>query len=147
MKTNNSFHKLEIASQFDSFFNEIYIEWEEAWNRKKAFIGTEFYKVEGNLSNWKKYYLNQSITLLIFKIKDSTIGYLGFEAVNTSINITEVLIKKEFRGKGYGTLLLSEFFQYIKLQQIDFENYTIETHSRNVSNKIYLKSLNPFLLK
>jgi hypothetical protein len=94
MLSKKSFHELNIKDDFDSFFDEMYCEWEKAWLRKKEFIGTEFYSIKGNLKIWKDYYLNSSITLLIFKSSEKRIGYIGYQQVGDTLYITELLIKE-----------------------------------------------------
>ncbi len=140
MLPKTSFIKLNIKDDFDSFFDEIYYEWDKAWLRKKEYIGTQFYAIKGNLQVWKEYYTNSNITLLIFQSSNKKIGYLGYQLKGNTLILTELLIKESERGNNFGTILLTQFFELMKIKKLKFSKYQLETHDSNISNKIYLKT-------
>ncbi len=140
MHTSYSFCELNLKDDFDSFFNEIYCEWENAWIRKKEHIGTEFYTIKDNLKVWKKFYLNSNINLLIFQSTQKNLGYIGYQIDGDTLIITELLIKKSERGNGLGKIILAQFMELIQESKIKFTKYQLETHDSNFSNKIYLKA-------
>lgn len=140
MLSKTSFRELNIKDDFDSFFDEIYCEWDKAWLRKKEYIGTQYYAIKGNLQVWKEYYTNSTITLLIFQTTEKKIGYIGYQLEGDTLILTELMIKESERGNNFGAKLLAQFFEMMKIEKRIFSTYQLETHDSNLSNKIYLKA-------
>ncbi len=140
MYLNSSFSKLDIATEFDLFFHEIYIEWEKSWIRKKEYIDTNLYQIEGNIEAWRTVYLTNEVTLLLYSINNKNVGYIGFSIREDSLLITELLIKESERGKKWGERLVQDFLQFISDQKITCNEIVIETNQSNISNKIYLNT-------
>ena len=144
MYLNSPFSKLDIATDFDLFFHEIYIEWEKSWIRKKEYIGTNLYKIEGHIEAWRAVYLTNEITLLLYTVNNKNVGYIGFSIREDSLLSTELLIKESERGKKMGERLVKDFLQFITDQKITCNEIVLETNQSNISNKIYLN--NGFIL-
>ena len=140
MYLHSPFSKLDIATEFDLFFHEIYIEWEKSWIRKKEYIDTNLYQIEGNIEAWRTVYLTNEITLLLYTINKKNVGYIGFSIREDSLLITELLIKESERGKKWGERLVQDFLQFISDQKITCNEIVIETNQSNISNKIYLNT-------
>ncbi len=145
MDKPESFSELNIKEQFDTFFNEIYIEWDKIWVRKKEYLGTELYKVSGNIKAWKKFYTNSPITLLLYHPSDETIGYIGYKKVDDDLWMTELLIKESHQGKGFGKKIVNDFLSYLDNKNLNFKRILLETNSSSWTNKFYLSE--GFILK
>lgn len=69
----------------------------------------QFYGVTENYGNYKVINLNRPLYYSI-KIKGSFIGYIGFNGDSDALE-PEIYIFKQYRNKGYGTIVLKKFIE------------------------------------
>jgi ribosomal protein S18 acetylase RimI-like enzyme len=137
---NATFFKLiDCSSDFERFYSRYYLLWESDWIRQKKYVGTNYYAIEGNLQNWKEYYLQEDFVLLEYFVNDEAVGYLSFKVETERIHMEALLLLPEFRGKGLMTTMLQEFYVFLKTKNISCSSIYLETNSNNPSNKVYLK--------
>lgn len=140
MKQATSYFKvIDIPNEFERFFTQYYLLWENDWIRQKKYVGTNYYAIEGNLQTWKEYYLLEHFVLLEFFINDEAIGYLSYRIEKGSIQMEALLVLSEFRGKGLMAAMLRSFYRYLKTENIDCSSIYLETNASNPSNEVYIK--------
>lgn len=75
----------------------------------------------------------------VFKEKDIVIGFAGFKQILDSVEIMNIVINRNFRNKGYGTIIFKELIKIIK--NYNFKKAFLEVNENNLpAIKIYKQS-------
>lgn len=98
-----------------------------------------------NYNILKQELLNESSYLFVAKQKslkleniDTIIGFAGVQFILDESNITNIVIKKDFRNQGVGYLLLNELIDFSK--QNNMSSITLEVNENNLyAIKLYNK--------
>lgn len=98
-----------------------------------------------NYNILKQELLNQNSYLFVAKTKslqskdaESIIGFAGVQFILDESNITNIVIKKDFRNQGIGHLLLNELINFSK--QNNMSSMTLEVNENNLyAIKLYNK--------
>lgn len=94
----------------------------------------DFYMIENNLISDFDEYWNPNILkeelqcnnsyFILAKFKDEIIGFAGFKILVDDADIMNIVVKKNFRSKGIGSLLLKnliDLFRSLSLNSINLE--------------------------
>lgn len=83
------------------------------------------------LNNPNSYYI-------VAKASTEIVGFAGIWKSVDDIHITDIVVKKDFRKKGIGSLLLEKLISMTK--ELKFKELTLEVNSNNEpAKKLYLK--------
>ena len=81
---------------------------------------------------------NENSKYIVAKINDDIVGFAGIWKSVDDIHITNIVVKKNSRNKGIGSILLEELIEIAKKQNI--MSITLEVNSTNYSAvKLYTK--------
>ena len=73
---------------------------------------------------------NRSSKVIIAKLNDEIIGFASISVVLDTAHITNIVIKKAFRGKGFSTILLKKLINIAKINNCKCIN--LEVNSNNI---------------
>lgn len=91
-----------------------------------------------NINTLKGELKNQNSTYFIAKNQNEIIGFGGIWRSIDDVHITDIVIKKTFRGNGIGSLLLEKLIKTSKSEK--FKSITLEVNNKNtIAQKLYLK--------
>lgn len=81
---------------------------------------------------------NPSSHYIVAKINTEIVGFAGIWKSVDDIHITNIVVKKDFRKNGIGSLLLQKLISLTN--EFEFKELTLEVNSSNISaRKLYLK--------
>lgn len=81
---------------------------------------------------------NPSSSYFIAKINKEIVGFAGVWRSVDDIHITDIVVKKDLRNHGIGSLLLEKLIDLAKLEKFKF--ITLEVNTKNtLAQKLYLK--------
>lgn len=87
--------------------------------------------LKGELNNENSHYI-------VAKIDTEIVGFAGIWKSIDDIHITDIVVKKDFRKNGIGSLLLQKLITLTK--ELKFHELTLEVNSNNeIAKKLYLK--------
>lgn len=91
-----------------------------------------------NYNILKQELLNQNSYLFIAKNTEEIIGFAGVQFILDESNITNIVVKKDFRNQGVGNLLLNKLIDFSK--QNNMYSITLEVNEKNIyAIKLYNK--------
>lgn len=83
--------------------------------------------------------LNSNSKYLVAKKENEIIGFAGIWKAVDDIHITNIVVKKSFRNKGIGSIILKQLIEISKLEQ-NINSITLEVNIKNVpAQKLYEK--------
>lgn len=83
------------------------------------------------LNNTNSYYI-------VAKLNTKVVGFAGIWKSVDDVHITDIVVKKDFRKNGIGSLLLQKLISVAK--ELKFKELTLEVNSNNEpAKKLYLK--------
>ena len=81
---------------------------------------------------------NQNSHYIVAKTHDEIVGFGGIWKSVDDIHITDIVVKKDFRKKGIGSLLLQKLILLTK--ELNYNELTLEVNkNNNIAKKLYLK--------
>lgn len=81
---------------------------------------------------------NENSQYIVAKIDAKIVGFAGIWKSVDDVHITDIVVKKDFRKNGIGSLLLQKLITLTK--ELKFNELTLEVNSNNeVAKKLYLK--------
>ena len=83
-----------------------------------------------NYSTFKDELQNTNSTYIVAKNKENIIGFAGIWKAVDDIHITNLVVKKDYRKKGVGSLLLQKLIEISK--QKDITSITLEVNELNI---------------
>lgn len=87
--------------------------------------------LQSELNNPNSYYI-------VAKLNAEIVGFAGIWKSVDDVHITDIVVKKDFRKKGIGSLLLEKLISLTK--ELKFKELTLEVNSNNEpAKKLYLK--------
>lgn len=92
---------------------------------------------------WNKHVLkseleNPSSTYFVAKNKFEIVGFAGIWRSVDDVHITDIVVKKDFRNNGIGSLLLEKLIEVAKEE--NYKYITLEVNNKNtIAQKLYLK--------
>ena len=91
-----------------------------------------------NYNILKQELLNQNSYLFIAKNTEEIIGFAGVQFILDESNITNIVVKKDFRNQGVGNLLLNKLIDFSK--ENEMSSITLEVNEKNIyAIKLYNK--------
>lgn len=82
---------------------------------------------------------NEFSHYIVAKIDTEIVGFAGIWKSVDDIHITDIVVKKSYRGNGIGNLLLQKLIELTK--QLNYKELTLEVNSNNkIARKLYLKN-------
>ena len=87
-------------------------------------------------SNYK-FYLDTFSKCKVIEINNSIIGFITYSIIYDRAEIIDIIIKEEFRNKGYAKKLIEEVIVELKNNQC--KNITLEVNEKNPAVKFYKK--------
>lgn len=73
---------------------------------------------------------NTSCFYLVAKYKNEIVGFSGVNIVLDNADLMNIIVKKNYRNKGIGTILLKELINYCKKQNL--KTFTLEVNVTNL---------------
>lgn len=111
------------VSDLDSIKEILYTDFDDSWN----------YNV------FKSELENENSKYIVAKINNEIIGFAGIWQVIDEAHITNIVIKKNFRNLGIGSLLLEKLIDICKISKT-INSITLEVNENNViAQKLYEK--------
>ena len=89
------------------------------------------------LHNNYKFSLDTFSKCKVLEINNSIIGFITYSIIYDRAEIIDIIIKEEFRNKGYAKKLIEEVFVELKNNQC--KNITLEVNEKNPAVKFYKK--------
>lgn len=81
---------------------------------------------------------NENSQYIVAKIDNEIVGFAGIWKSVDDVHITDIVVKRDFRKKGIGSLLLQKLITLTK--ELKFNELTLEVNYNNeVAKKLYLK--------
>lgn len=81
---------------------------------------------------------NPNSHYIVAKIHTEIVGFAGIWKSVDDVHITDIVVKKDFRKRGIGSLLLQKLISISK--ELKFKELTLEVNSNNEpAQKLYLK--------
>ena len=88
---------------------------------------------------FKSELLNPNSKYLVAKKENEIIGFAGIWKAVDDIHITNIVVKKSFRNKGIGSIILKQLIEISKLEK-NINSITLEVNIKNVpAQKLYEK--------
>lgn len=82
---------------------------------------------------------NENSHYIVAKLNNEIVGFAGIWKSVDDIHITNIVVKKSYRGNGIGTLLLQKLIELTK--KFEFTELTLEVNANNeIARKLYLKA-------
>lgn len=96
------------------------------------------FSVPWSLDSLKKEIENQLAYYIVLELEQKIIGYGGLWGILGEGEITNIAVDSDYRGNGYGDLIVKSLIAYCKAQE--FERLTLEVRSSNlIAQKLYEK--------
>lgn len=90
------------------------------------------------IENLKSELNNKNSHYIVAKIQDNILGFAGIWKSIDDIHITNIVVKKDFRKNGIGSLLLQTLILLTK--NLNYKELTLEVNINNIpAKKLYLK--------
>ena len=89
------------------------------------------------LHNNYKFSLDTFSKCKVLEINNSIIGFITYSIIYDRAEIIDIIIKEEFRNKGYAKKLIEEVIVELKNNQC--KNITLEVNEKNPAVKFYKK--------
>lgn len=81
---------------------------------------------------------NENSTYIVAKKADEIVGFAGIWKSVDDVHITDIVVKKNYRKNGIGSLLLKELISLTK--KLNYKELTLEVNAKNeIAKKLYLK--------
>nr|WP_302596943.1 ribosomal protein S18-alanine N-acetyltransferase [uncultured Cellulosilyticum sp.] len=97
------------------------------------------FSIPWSLDSLKKEIENQLAYYIVLECEEKIIGYGGLWGILGEGEITNIAVDSDYRGKGYGHLIVKSLVDYSKAEE--FERLTLEVRSSNeVAQKLYEKN-------
>ena len=90
-----------------------------------------------NLHNNYKFSLDTFSKCKVIEINNSIIGFITYSIIYDRAEIIDIIIKEEFRNKGYAKKLIEEVI--VELNNNQCKNITLEVNEKNPAVKFYKK--------
>lgn len=119
--------KTEIHKLNESFLNEIDL------------IEKDSFKEPWSKEAYEKEILNPLANYRVITIDDKVVAYGGFWKILDEADINNIAVKKEFRGEGFGKMLMNALIEDAKSQNI--KAMTLEVRVTNESAIALYKKL------
>lgn len=88
---------------------------------------------------FKSELLNPNSKYLVAKKENEIIGFAGVWKAVDDIHITNIVVKKSFRNKGIGSIILEQLIEISKLEK-NINSITLEVNVKNIpAQKLYEK--------
>ena len=82
---------------------------------------------------------NENSHYIVAKLNNEVVGFAGIWKSVDNIHITNIVVKKSYRGNGIGTLLLQKLIELTK--KLKFTELTLEVNANNqIARKLYSKA-------
>ena len=83
--------------------------------------------------------LNPNSKYIVAKKENEIIGFAGIWKAVDDIHITNIVVKKSFRNKGIGSIILKQLIEISKLEK-NINSITLEVNIKNIpAQKLYEK--------
>ena len=119
--------KVEIHKLNESFLNEINL------------IEQDSFKEPWSQEAYEKEISNPLANYRVITFEDKVVAYGGFWKILDEADINNIAVKKEYRGKGYGKMLMNALIEDAKKQNI--KAMTLEVRVTNKSAIALYKKL------
>ena len=106
----------------------------------RDFINKDILDIEilgKKLHNNYKFSLDTFSKCKVLEINNSIIGFITYSIIYDRAEIIDIIIKEEFRNKGYAKKLIEEVIVELKNNQC--KNITLEVNEKNPAVKFYKK--------
>ena len=91
-----------------------------------------------NYSVFKSELLNPNSTYIVAKLENNIVGFAGIWKAVDDIHITNIVVKKDFRNLGFGSVLLNKLIELCKEKKCS--SITLEVNTKNIpAIKLYEK--------
>lgn len=81
---------------------------------------------------------NKNSHYIVAKLDGEILGFAGIWKSVDDIHITDIVVKKSYRGNGIGSFLLQKLIELTK--KLEFSELTLEVNANNeIARKLYLK--------
>ena len=91
-----------------------------------------------NYSVFKSELLNPNSSYIVAKLENNIIGFAGIWKAVDDIHITNIVVKKDFRNLGLGSVLLHKLIELCKGKK--YSSITLEVNTKNIpAIKLYEK--------
>ncbi len=94
-------------------------------------IEKDSFKEPWSKEAYEKEITNPLATYRVITVNDEVVAYGGFWKIVDEGDINNIAVKKEFRGKGYGRMLMNALINEAKKQQI--KAMTLEVRVSNIN--------------
>ncbi len=82
--------------------------------------------------------VNANSHYIVAKLNNKIVGFAGIWKSVDDVHITDIVVKKDFRKNGIGSLLLQKLILLTK--ELNYTELTLEVNSNNeIAKKLYLK--------
>lgn len=123
-------------NDFDTFYDYFFVEWEGSYLFESKDQGTQLDKIS-NKEAWRQYFSDNKYNICVCNYNSEDIGYISYRVVDTVVEIEGLIIKKAFRGKHYGYMMLKNFISHITAMYKTATRITLYTNEKNRANKLY----------
>lgn len=118
---------LEISdmtiSDFEIIAPKLFLDYDDFWSPET---------LKAELANENSHYI-------VAKSKEEILGFAGIWKSVDDIHITDIVVKKSYRGNGIGNLLLQKLIELTK--ELNYTELTLEVNANNeIAKKLYLKN-------
>lgn len=116
---------------FKDFYENYFVQWDECWVRTNEDANNDkIREVRNNCDNWKEYFFSNHIGISVFEDK----GYIAYKIENGVFWIEDVLLKKEYRGKGIAKPMVASFIRSVMSVLAPGYEICIYNNSENRAN-------------